>query len=148
MVIRKRFDKELYAANDNKAREAIKAILKDSDYRVEDNIKKMGIDLLLYKGDAHIGYIECESKKNWTDNFKYDTLQIPERKRKYTGLDKKSFFVVFNKDFSQYMVVKDSELLNSPTKEVPNKYVHSGELFFQIPISKTILNNLIKAIDS
>jgi hypothetical protein len=146
MTVRKRFDRELFNENDSKARQAINDLLAGSEYRVEDNIKKMGIDLFLYKGDQHIGYIECECKKVWSGQFKYDTLQIPERKRKYTGLDKKSFFVVFNKDFNECMIVKDIDLLASEVKIVPNKYVYAGEPFFQIPVSKVVMNDLINVI--
>jgi hypothetical protein len=146
--IKKRFDPTLYAQNDEIARNFVKNVLKGSDYQVMDNPKKRGVDLLVYKDSIHIANIECEIKRVWkTTEFPYDSVQIPERKEKYTGLDKPTIFVMLNSDQTQYLAVKDTTLLASPKKEVPNKYVFKGELFFQVPKDQVIFNDLLEVLE-
>lgn len=143
--VRKRFDRKLYEENDRKAKEAVAKLFEGTKYSVKENTKKTAVDLLLYKGEEHVGYVECEFKRVWTGDFEYDTLQIPQRKHKYAQLDKPTYFVVFNHNASEYMAVTGEDLLKSQLKEVPNKYVYQGECFFQVPVKKTH-KDLIKLI--
>jgi hypothetical protein len=139
--MRKRFDKQLYAENDEKARKAAKEVLKG--YTVIDNPRKMGVDLIVLDPKNHekvLFYVECECKRVWKDKFSYDTVQFPERKLKYTQLDKKTYFIMFNHDFSEYLVVKGDDLASSPLEIVPNKYITYGEKFFKVPLSKVTFN--------
>jgi hypothetical protein len=145
---RKRFDPKLYEENDVIARNCVKNILKGSEYQVLDNPKKRGVDLLVYKDSVHIANIECEIKRVWKDkDFIYNTVQIPSRKEKYSKLDKPTIFVMFNNDQTQYLSIKDTTLLASPKKEVPNKYVFKGELFFQVPKDQVIFNDLLEVLE-
>lgn len=139
--MRKKFDKALYEENDAKARKAAKEVLKD--YEVIDNPRKMGVDLIVLdknNKDKVLFYVECECKRVWKKDFLYDTVQFPERKKKYTELDKPTYFIMFNHDFSEYLVVKGSDLAASPLEIVPNKYITYGEKFFKVPISKVTFN--------
>lgn len=147
MSIRKRFDPKLYAENDIIAKEFAKGLLKGSEFQVVENPKKRGVDLFVYRDSQHIANLECEIKRVWkTKEFPYESVQIPERKTKYTQLEKPTIFVMLNDDQSSYLAIPQQVLLNSPVKEVPNKYVYKGEMFYQVPLKNVHLNNLIKAI--
>jgi hypothetical protein len=143
----KRFDKELYKQNDDLAREAVKKALVGTEHSVIDNSKKTGVDLFVYKNGVHVLNIECEIKRVWkTPEFKYLTVQIPCRKEKYAVLEVPTLFVMFNEDQSSYLVIRDLDLLASERKEVPNKYVFKGEMFFQVPVEKVVFNDLTKVL--
>ena len=140
--MRKRFDKELYEANDKLAREKVRALTPNFDVR--DNPKKRDVDLMVFdKAGNHVANIETEIKRVWKGpDFAYTNVQFPERKAKYAKLDKPTIFVMFNEDQSAFLVVKDTALLSSPCVEVPNKYVYKGELFFQVPLDKVTFNDI------
>lgn len=147
MSARKRFDPALYEENDKIAKEFVKSLLKGTDFQVIENPKKRGVDLLVYKDSQHVANLECEIKRVWkTSDFPYDSIQIPERKTKYTQLEKPTIFVMLNNDQSGYLTITQKELLNSPVKEVPNKYVYKGEMFYQVPVTKVQFNNLLESI--
>lgn len=140
----KRFDKALFEENDKKCRTRVKELLQLGGFAGVDNIKIRGVDLLLYKDGVHIGYVEVERKAVWKGpDFKYDNVQFPERKAKYAKLDKPTTFVMFNEDYSNFLVVKHTDLLSSPCVEVPNKYMYKGEQFFQVPIDKVKFNDIV-----
>lgn len=135
--MRKHFDRTLYQENDEIARNHVKRLFANSEYEIVDNPKKMGVDLLVMKDGVHVFNIECEIKRVWRgSNFPYDNVQFPERKEKYAVLDKPTYFFMFNDNQSNYVVVKDRDLLASPKVEVPNKYLYKGEKFFQVPLIK------------
>lgn len=145
---RKRFDRKLYEENDLSAKDSLRKLLEGTEYKVVQNSKKTGVDVFIYKDGEHLFNIECEVKKVWKGpTFAYDTVQIPERKQKYTELEKPTVFIMFNADHSSYLTIKDTDLAASPKKEVPNKYVWKGELFFQVPIDKVKFNDIIGVID-
>lgn len=149
MFTRKRFDPALYAENDAIARTTVKDLLKGTEFQVLDNPKKRGVDLLVYKDSEHIANIECEIKKVWKgEDFPYESVQIPERKQKYAELEKPTIFVMLNNDKSQYLALSGATLLGSPKKEVPNKYVYSGEHFFQVDKTQVVFNDLLKVLRS
>ena len=146
-LVTKRFNKELYEQNDGIARQKIRDILKDTEYNVVDNPKKRGVDLLIYKKGKHVLNIECEIKRVWKgETFPYESLQIPARKEKYAILDVPTVFVVLNDDKTSYLSVTGDVLVNSPKKEVPNKYVYKGEYFFQVPLDKVKYNDLLSVV--
>ena len=45
-------------------------------------------------------------------------------------------FIVFNNEQTHGLLCTHFQLIRSPIVEVPNKYVHSGEKFFQIPVEE------------
>ena len=136
----KRFDRKLYEENDRKAKEAVAKLFEGSKFSVKENTKKTAVDLLLYKGEEHVGYVECERKLVWEGDFQWDTIQIPERKAKYANLDKPTTFIIFDKEFKNYYSISGEILLKSNLVEVPNKYVYKGEKFFQVPVKKAKFN--------
>ncbi len=145
--MRKRFDPELHKQNDELARKSIRSLLRGSGFKVKDNPKVREVDMLLYKGDQHIGYIEAEIKRVWKgQSFPYENVQFPERKEKYTKLGKPTVFVMFNEDQTSFLALHGNTMITSPKAEVPNKYVRAGEMFFQIPIDKVSMNDLLSVI--
>jgi len=146
---RKRFDPELYAANDALAKEFVRNLLKGTPYQAIDNVKKRGVDLLIYKDSVHICNIECEIKRVWKESkFPYESVQIPVRKEKYAILDKPTVFVMLNNTQSDYLCFTNKEMLASPKVEVPNKYVYKGEYFFQIDKNNVVFNDVLKVLGS
>lgn len=146
---RKRFDPQLYAENDTVAKEFVKNLLKGTQYQAIDNIKKRGVDLLIYKDSVHICNVECEIKRVWKESaFPYANVQIPARKEKYAILDKPTVFVMLNGTQSDYLAFTNKEMLASPKVEVPNKYVYKGEYFFQIDKNTVVFNDLLKVLGS
>jgi len=145
--MRKRFDPQLHKENDKLARQAIKDILRGTGYRPKDNPKVREVDILLYKDGEHTFNIECEIKRVWKGStFPYPNVQFPERKGKYATLDKPTIFVMFNEDQSSFLALDGADLISSPKVEVPNKYVPAGEMFFQVPVDKICMNDLLSII--
>lgn len=146
--VRKRFDRNLHDQNDMPAKDSLNKLLENSEYKIVPNSKKTGVDLFLFKDGKHMLNIECEVKRVWvTKEFPYESIQIASRKGKYLGADKPTIFVMFNKDHSSYLVIKDKDLAASPLKEVPNKYVWKGEFFYQVPKDKVSFNDITGVID-
>jgi hypothetical protein len=134
-MAKKAFDRGLFSENDTLARAAGKRYWKSVGYAVEDNPDRYGPDLIVDTGNEKF-YSEVEIKKVWSGKeFQYDTLQIPERKKKFIGRDMGCKFIVFNNEQTHGFLCPCSTLAVSPLVEVSNKYVRSGELFFQVPIA-------------
>ena len=132
---RKVFSKSLFDETDTSARAAAKLYWQSLGYTVEDHPDRYAVDLIVDTGTETF-YCEVEIKKVWSGTtFKYDTLQIPERKSKFAKLDKPAYFMVFNNEVTHAFLCPSSILLSSPVVEVPNKYVYKGEMFFQVPIN-------------
>jgi hypothetical protein len=142
MTIKKRFSKELHDENDTLARAAGKKYWSTFGYQVIDNPDRYGADLIVNTGWEEF-YSEVEIKRVWSGpTFQYDTLQIPSRKKKFTELSKPCMFVVLNKEQTHAFVCDSKTLLDSPLVEVPNKYVYSGEMFYQVPVSQLLFVEL------
>ena len=82
MGVRKKFDKELYDIYDSVSKEAARDALQKKGYTVCDNIDKYAQDLVAEK-DGKMFLVETEVKNVWKGpEFPYDTVQLPERKKK------------------------------------------------------------------
>jgi hypothetical protein len=129
----KRFDKSLYNANDPAKLLAIEYFNKIGKPTVV-NPDKYGIDLIV----NNEFFCEVEVKHSWKGvDFKYDTLQIPFRKSKFgESTTLPTMFMVMNTNRTHAFLVEGKDVLASPIKEVPNKYMYKGEYFYQIPIDK------------
>lgn len=139
MSKKKRFDKDLFTENDSPARLAGIRYWSALGYIAAPNYDKYGPDLIVIT-DSERFYSEVEIKRVWSgEAFQYDTLQIPERKHKFAGLDLPCTFMVFNNEQTLVFLCESSTLVTSPIVEVPNKFVPEGELFFQVPIKRVKL---------
>jgi hypothetical protein len=132
----KAFNPILFKENDRLARAAGKKYWQSLGYDVIDNPDRYGADLIV----DNKFYCEVEIKKVWSGKeFKYDTLQVPERKKKFANLDMPCKFIVFNNEQSHGFLCEGETLMASPVVEVPNRYVYKGEFFFQVPVANTQL---------
>jgi hypothetical protein len=132
----KKFDQKLFNKNDVPAREAAKKFWESRGVHARDNPDVYGPDLILDIDNL----LEVEIKHTWRDKFPFDTLQLPARKEKFAKIG--CMFMVFNSALTQAFLFDGDTVLDSPKKEVYNKYVSKGELFFQIPINKVRLCEL------
>lgn len=141
-MARKKFSKSLFKENDSVARKAATKYYKNLGYEVRPNEDKYGPDLLLFKENTFASYVECEVKRVWKDcDFPWPTVQIPERKSKYVT-EKPILFFMLNGKEDRALIIKGNDLVKSPLKEVSNKYVRSGEYFFQIPLNLVVFVDL------
>jgi len=148
-MIKKPFDPKLYAENDRIAKEMVANLLATLGkcYEVVENEKKRKVDLLVFKNGKHQFYAEVEIKKVWSGpDFPYQSVNFPERKLKYTELDKPTLYIMFNSDQTSYLCVTSDDLANSPINIVPNKYVRFGERFIQVDKAKVLFNNIKKSV--
>lgn len=147
--MRKLFDRELYEKYDSLAKKQVLKIFKNLEgytFDIQENEKKRGVDLLAFVNGEHVFNIETEVKRVWSGDFEYDSVQFPERKKKFAELDKPTLFIMFNNNLSEYLVVNNTDLLNSPLEMVRNRYVPYGEHFFQVPLNRVIFNDVKKAL--
>jgi hypothetical protein len=136
---KKPFNPILFKENDTLARAAGKRYWRSLGYAVDDNPDRYGPDLIVDTG-SEVFYGEVEIKRVWSGkDFKYDTLQVPERKKKFAVLDKPCTFIVFNNEQTHGFLCDGTVLMSSPVVEVPNRYVYKGEFFFQVPVANTQL---------
>jgi hypothetical protein len=130
----KRFDKALFAKYDALARKATIKALEARGYTAKDNPDTYAQDLIATK-DGKQFLVECEIKAVWqTDTFPYDSVQLPERKKKF--FNKPTLFFIWNKHTSKAAVFWDHHVKDLTPVEVPNKYLDKTENFFQIPIER------------
>lgn len=130
----KKFDKSLFAKYDVMARKATIKALQARGYQAKDNPNKYAQDLIAEK-DGKEFLVECEVKAVWkTDSFPYDSVQLPERKRKF--FNKPTLFFIWNETANKAVIFWDHHVKDLTPVEVHNKYLNRGENFFQIPLDR------------
>ena len=129
----KPFDKNLYEKNDSLAKELAINYFKFKEFqKAEVNPDRYGPDLQVISKNGLSFYVEVEIKQNWDKYaFPFATLNIPKRKGKF--LNNKIVFMVISKNLERAVFVNGSDLEDTYLKEVNNRYVSSGEQFYQIP---------------
>jgi|ETNvirenome_6_85_1030632.scaffolds.fasta_scaffold11322_3 hypothetical protein len=137
-MVRKSFSKALFDENDPQARNAARDLAATFGLdEIIENSNQYGIDLLgMTKGKISVG-IEVEVKHGWSGgDFPFSTIHLPERKEKFCNLDIPVIFCILSKDLKQAAIFGKRTVLNAEKVEVPNRFVKSGELFFDIPVSE------------
>lgn len=143
MAIRKKFDQELFNSNDPEARNVILSHLDSLGLFAKENDDQYGPDIILYRGLKPVSYIEVEVKRVWIgEAFPWESVQLPERKVKFTKLGLPCEFWIFNSTMEHAIIIPDTALSSSFLKEIPNRYIESGEMFYQIPLDMTIRKEL------
>jgi hypothetical protein len=102
---------------------------------VREHPDRYAQDLIATKGGKDL-LVECEVKVVWdTDKFPYDTVQLPERKKKF--FVEPTLFYIWNNKLNKAITFFSEDVKHLTPVEVPNKYVYKGEYFFQIPMDLT-----------
>lgn len=65
------FNKDSYDKYDELARSLAKQLFKRYEVELRDNSDKYGVDLLAYRNDVLVGYVEVEIKRTWHGLFQY-----------------------------------------------------------------------------
>lgn len=134
MAIRKRFDRDLYRKYDTLAKTATELFYSKLGFDVREHDNRYAQDLVV-QGELEGHLAECEVKLVWDgDEFPYDSVQLPERKKKF--FNEKTRFFIWNKTLTRAATFWSTDIEDLEPVEVPNKYVYKGEYFFQIPLDK------------
>jgi hypothetical protein len=145
----KPFSTHLYYKYDKKAKKFAIKILEKEEFIVEKPKNKKSVDLIVRwkKVPSMYFYVETEIKRylSVVKNFDFDTLHLPKRKKKFCELDRPTLFMLFSEEGDKYLCVWSTYVLKSPLKEIKNRYVKKGELFFDISI-KYVDNNIKRAL--
>lgn len=129
---RKRFDRELYQKYDQQARDVTTKFLENIGYEVKEHPDRYAQDLIAYGKETEF-CVECEVKLVWdTEDFPYPNVQLPERKKKFFNVPTQ--FFIWNKPMEHAMTFWAHDVATLEPVEVPNKYVYSGEFFYQVPM--------------
>ena len=140
----KKFDKNLHEQYDKFGKDKVIALF-DKHYKIKlvENEDIYGVDLVAYKDNKKIGYVEVEVRNSWkTDLFPFETLNVPERKRKLLINNMKTYFISVNKNGSMAFICTAKRVLASDLQESKNKYVASGEKFFKVDLKDMVLIKL------
>ena len=107
--------------------------------QVYPNKDQYGVDLVLGRDDKVLGYAEVEVRQ-WSPNCPYATIHVPERKTKFFG--GRVLFFALTKDIQHAYWIQTNEIKKYPLKEVRNRSVASGEMFYDVPTSEFTFINL------
>jgi len=130
--MRKAFSTTLHGKYDDIARQVTMHCMERKGYKMRENPNIYAQDLIAEK-DGNKFYVECEVKTVWKgDAFPYDTVQLPERKKKF--FSKPTLFFIWNNDMTTAATFKSETIKDLTPVEVSNKYMASGEMFYQIPM--------------
>ena len=129
--MRKPFEQHLHDLYDAPAKHLVAEYIESCcGVSVEPNPDKYGIDLILKRHDNPIGYAEVEVRQ-WSPDCPYPTIHVPERKTKFFG-DRVLFFAL-TKDMQHAYWIETKHITEYPIKEVRNRSVASGEMFYDVP---------------
>jgi hypothetical protein len=129
--VRKPFEQELHDKYDMPAKLAVRNYMeRNCDVQVYPNKDKYGVDLILGKNGKVLGYAEVEVRQ-WSPDCPYPTIHVPERKTKFFG-DRVLFFAL-TKDMQHAYWIETKYITEYPIKEVRNRSVASGEMFYDVP---------------
>jgi hypothetical protein len=132
-MISKQFSQELHDKYDPPARKAVSDWIQmkwGAECRENPNV--YGVDLLVYRADKLVGYIEVEVR-SW-DYCHYPTIHVGLRKEKLFQQDRPVLFFALTQDLIHAYWAKALVIEGSPLIEVKNIEVPAGELFFDVPV--------------
>jgi hypothetical protein len=144
------FDRALYNASDQPARNVIVSYLTNNGHKILDTKEDYNVDIKSIKGDNKY-FSEVEIKWGWKGDWNpsWTEIRIPYRKQRL--IDKKekadesnSFlnFYVIRSDLEYAWRIKDTLMIESEVREASGRYITKGEQFFHIPYEKAELIQL------
>lgn len=148
--VTKPFNPEAHKENDAKAKKYAAGYWQSKGIEVRNNPDRYGIDQMLYKDNDLYGYCECEIKWYLEEGrFKWQTLNILYRKRKYAELEESTgkpvFFCLFSPDGDKLALTRGKDILRCTVKELSNNAVKKGELFYDVPLDMVELQEFPEA---
>lgn len=136
----KPFDKELHAECDAPAREVVKEFYARIGINLIDNPNQYGVDLICL--DKTI-CVEVERRLVWdTASFPFKTINFLHRKLKFIQDPTYRIceYAIVSKDLKNLGIIDRPTALKvineKEAKEMPNRFVNEGELFYSIPKDK------------
>ena len=142
--VRKRFDRALYLAYDQKAKDALVDHLTKKGHVIVNTEENYYVDVISQKHGLTF-FNEAEVKLAWEGDWPehWTEIRIPERKTrlldKYEGEDGVLNFYVFDKNLKKAWRIKDTLLKKESLKEAKGRYIQKGERFYHIPFTEAEL---------
>lgn len=144
MAVRKKFNRALYEAYDQKAKDALVEHLVAKGHNIVRTEENYYVDVVSEKHGLTF-YNEAEVKVAWSGEWPKDwtEIRIPERKtrllEKYRDEKGVLNFYIFDKDLKQAWRIKDTLLTPESLKEAKGRYIQKGEKFYHIPYTEAEL---------
>jgi hypothetical protein len=92
-----------------------------------------GVDLIAYDDGEKVGYVEVEVRASWrTEVFPFDSIHVPERKKKLLVNDLHTVLVSVNCFGTRAYICDYRVVLGSPLMESSNMYINKGERFYKV----------------
>lgn len=141
MVVRKKFSPSLYKKYNKMAIAAGTKYLEANGFTITSSKEDKKADFHATKDNKDYLF-EVEVKNVWSGEWPkaWKDIQLPERKSrliKYAdSQNKKLNFLIFRNDLKAAWKIDGDIVSNSNTKEVSNRYVPNGEMFYIVPIEK------------
>lgn len=145
--VRKSFNRALYEAYDDKAKQALVSYLTNKNHTIVNTEENYYVDVISQK-HGYTYFNEAEVKVSWDGDWPehWAEIRIPARKQrlldKYEGTNGVLNFYVFRKDLKQAWRIRDTLLTEDSLKEAKGRNIRKGELFFHIPFTSAELINL------
>jgi hypothetical protein len=77
-MVNKKFDQALHDEFDELGRDMSKQFYKRFGVDLKDNPDQYGVDLIAYRDDKKVGYVEVEVRTFWRGSkFPFPTLNVP-----------------------------------------------------------------------
>ena len=142
--ITKEFDRDLHNQYDSIGKSVVISYFRNKlKIDARENSNEYGIDVVLYRDNQPIGFAEVEVRNSWySDEFPYDTLNVPCRKEKLLKNDLPTYFFSINKIMTKMFCCPAEEVLRSEVMENRNKYVRDKEFFYKVPVKNLKLISL------
>jgi hypothetical protein len=142
--VKKLFDQKLHDQYDQFGRNRVIMFYSQHGIELQENPDKYGVDLIAYDDGNKIGYVEVEVRVSWkSDTFPFDSLHVPERKKKLLENDLHTVLVSVNCYGTRAFICDYRTVLASPLLESPNMYISKGERFYKVDPRRINLVRLI-----
>jgi hypothetical protein len=136
--LRKKFSQEQYDQDDAPAKKAVQKFLFKKWKSISINGEQYDVDLKCFRDGKIVTYVEVERRHNWKRDFEWQTIHVPERKRKFFVLDKPTYIFSVRSDLKRAYWTHGDNVLASPTIIMDNKECKQEE-FFDVPLDKWTL---------